>query len=44
MISISAKRATIAARELTPSFAKMRRKCVQTVHELMFRTPAIVLL
>jgi hypothetical protein len=40
----SISRATIAAREVTPSFAKVRRKCVQTVHKLMLRTPAIVLL
>ena len=28
-------RATISARELTPSFMKMRRKCVATVHRLI---------
>jgi hypothetical protein len=39
----SASRATIAARELTPSLAKIRRKCVHTVHELMLRTAAMIL-
>src|SRR6266850_2243949 len=36
--------ATIAAREPTPSLAKIRLKCVPTVQELMSSTAAIVLL
>ena len=36
--------ATIAARDPTPSLANIRLKCVHTVHELMFNTPAITLL
>jgi hypothetical protein len=33
----------MAARELTPSLVKIRRKCVLTVHELMWSTPAMTL-
>jgi hypothetical protein len=36
--------ATIAAREVTPSLEKLRRRCDETVHELMPSTEAIVLL
>jgi len=39
----SAALATIAARDVTPSLAKIRRKCVHTVHELMLSTAAITL-
>jgi hypothetical protein len=33
----------MAARELTPSLAKIRRKWVQTVQELILRTTAMTL-
>jgi hypothetical protein len=36
--------ATIAARDPTPSFAKIRRRCVETVHELILNTSAMILL
>src|SRR6266481_1371870 len=39
----SSNRATIAGREVTPSFMKIRRKCADTVQQLIFRTPAITL-
>jgi hypothetical protein len=35
--------ATIAARDPTANFAKMCRRCVDTVHELMLNALAIVL-
>ena len=41
---VSIIRATIAVRDETRSLAKMRRKCVPTVHELILSTAAIVLL
>lgn len=41
---ISSNRATIAAREPTFNFAKIRRRCVHTVPPLMFKTPAITFL
>jgi DNA-binding PadR family transcriptional regulator len=34
----------MAAREVTPNFVKIRRRCDETVHELMSSTEAIVLL
>ena len=36
-------RATIATLEVTANFAKMRRKWVPTVHELISKTAAMVL-
>src|SRR5262245_758486 len=41
---MSVVRATIAAREVTPSLAKILRKYVQTVQGLMLRTSAMTLL
>ena len=41
--SSSRTRATRAARELTPTFANIRRRCVETVQELIPRRAAIVL-
>src|ERR1700677_714100 len=41
---ISSNCATMAARDPTPSFAKIRRKWVQTVQELMLSTSAIIFL
>ena len=45
VISIAAgvPAATIAARDETPNLAKIRRKCVPTVHTLISRTAAIAL-
>jgi hypothetical protein len=42
--SSSSSRATSAARERTSNFANMRRRCVDTVHELIPSFAAIVLL
>src|ERR1051325_4806861 len=44
LLCVSIIRAPIAAREPTPSFAKIRRRYVHTVQELMFSTSAMTLL